>query len=363
MTASYLMIGGFLGAGKTTAIAAIAQRLADRGLRAGLITNDQSQGLVDTAILRSRGFAVEEITGGCFCCRFDSLRAAADGLAAASAPDVFVAEPVGSCTDLVATVAYPLRRLYGDAFRVAPLSVVVDPTRLGRMLGILPGPRFSPKVAYVFFKQLEEAELIVLNKIDAVDAGLLDALSAAIAERFPATDVLPVSARTGAGVDGWLDRLLAEEAGRRAPMALDYGTYAEGEALLGWYNATARAAADAAFDASDLLVALAGAIRDAVPGAIAHIKLSLDPGLPGGPIASVSAVDDRGAVERRDVLPQPVDGGALMINLRAEAAPEALSAAVAAALAGSAVPLTLEHADAFRPSPPRPTHRDDREAA
>jgi G3E family GTPase len=75
--ARYVMIGGFLGAGKTTAVDRLARMLADRGLVVGLITNDQSTGLVDTALLRSHGFEVEEIAGGCFCCRFDSLQEAA----------------------------------------------------------------------------------------------------------------------------------------------------------------------------------------------------------------------------------------------------------------------------------------------
>src|SRR5947207_3407813 len=93
----YIMIGGFLGAGKTTAIAGLAQRLSRQGQRVGLITNDQGSGLVDTAMLRSRGFATEEIPGGCFCCRFNSLLDAARRLTAQSKPDVFIAEPVGSC--------------------------------------------------------------------------------------------------------------------------------------------------------------------------------------------------------------------------------------------------------------------------
>ena len=78
--ARYIMIGGFLGAGKTTAVARLAQVLTERGLRVGLITNDQSSGLVDTSILRSHGYAVEEIAGGCFCCRFSSLSDAAQRL-------------------------------------------------------------------------------------------------------------------------------------------------------------------------------------------------------------------------------------------------------------------------------------------
>src|SRR6059058_163045 len=139
------MIGGFLGAGKTTAVLQIAEEYRRRGLRVGLITNDQSVGLVDTAMLAAHGFAVEEITGGCFCCRFNSLVEAADKLSAQSRPDVFIAEPVGSCTDLKASVSYPLRRIYGDNFSIAPLSVLLDPVRALRVLGLEPGKAFSPK--------------------------------------------------------------------------------------------------------------------------------------------------------------------------------------------------------------------------
>src|ERR1700729_1914362 len=103
--ARYIMIGGFLGAGKTTAVLKLAEHLTATGSRVGLITNDQSVGLVDTAMLASHGFPVEEITGGCFCCKFNSLVDAADRLSIETRPDVFIAEPVGSCTDLKASVS------------------------------------------------------------------------------------------------------------------------------------------------------------------------------------------------------------------------------------------------------------------
>src|SRR3990170_2251920 len=177
MSADYIMVGGFLGAGKTTALLRLAEHFTSQGRRVGLITNDQSHGLVDTSMVRAQGYPVEEITGGCFCCRFGSLTDAADRLSRDARPDVFLAEPVGSCTDLRATVQYPLRRLYGAHYRIAPLSVVVDPIRALRVLGLEPGRTFSPKVQYVYEKQLEEADIIVVNKSDLLSDALRDRLA------------------------------------------------------------------------------------------------------------------------------------------------------------------------------------------
>ena len=94
LTPRYVMIGGFLGAGKTTSMLKAAGYFASKGLKVGLISNDQSQGLVDTNVLSSSGFATEEIAGGCFCCRFPSLVQASEKLQREARPDVYLAEPV-----------------------------------------------------------------------------------------------------------------------------------------------------------------------------------------------------------------------------------------------------------------------------
>ena len=59
-----IFTGGFLGAGKTTALGAIARRLLQRGLTDGLVTNDQAANLVDTAIVKELGVPVAEVAGG-----------------------------------------------------------------------------------------------------------------------------------------------------------------------------------------------------------------------------------------------------------------------------------------------------------
>jgi hypothetical protein len=58
----------------------------------------------------------------------------------------------------------------------------------------------------------------------------------------------------------------------------------------------------------------------------------------------------------------PVKQGQLIINLRAEAAPEFLGAVVRAGLASATAKVpklvaTLEHLEHFRPGKPKPTHR------
>ena len=361
--ARYFMIGGFLGAGKTTAVAALAQRLVQQGLRVGLITNDQGSELVDTAMLRARGFATEEIAGGCFCCRFNSLVDAAQKLDDATRPDAFVAEPVGSCTDLVATVTYPLRRIYGDRFRIAPLSVLIDPVRAEQVLGIAPARKFSDKVVYIWKKQAEEADLLVITKCDLLDEARLDRLKAALAEAFPGKDILAVSVRTGTGVDAWFDRLQTSAPLLRPSMAVDYDLYAEGEALLGWLNATV-AIAGQPFDANRLLKALAEDLRTRLGEAeIAHLKMTFNPDAGLGDIAAVSLVRSDFVPELSLTLDGPAESGQLILNLRVEADPGTLRTAVEAAVAAlpqnfPGLSARLDHAEQFRPGRPNPTHRD-----
>src|SRR5207237_7919971 len=81
-------------------------------------------------------------------------------------PDIILAEPVGSCTDLVATVVQPLKDLYGARFDVAPYAVLFKPSHGLKILRNETGSGFSPKAAYIFRKQLEEADAILLTRID-----------------------------------------------------------------------------------------------------------------------------------------------------------------------------------------------------
>jgi G3E family GTPase len=367
---NYILVGGFLGAGKTTTILKLAEILNGRGLRVGLITNDQSQGLVDTVMLASHGFPTEEVTGGCFCCRFNSLVEASDRLESDICPDVFLAEPVGSCTDLFATVVLPLRKMYGERFSVSPLSVLVDPIRVQRVLGLRSGKSFSPKVTYIYEKQLEEADIIVVNKKELLEADELETLLQEINSRYPKARVLAMSARSGEGVEAWLDTIqnLTQEIASnrvRGAMEVDYDLYADGEALLGWLNITMSVHGEE-FDGNEFLMSLLSDLQSRAAAIneegvrIAHLKATLTPSQ-GNDVGVVNLVRDDYSVEQSHRLVSPLEDGTLVLNFRAEAAPEVLLNIAENSLRELVSQLRLTGElivrEAFRPSPPKPTHR------
>jgi G3E family GTPase len=357
-----ILMGGFLGAGKTSAMLALARWLGDQGIRAAFITNDQGTDLVDTTLLRSCGLTTEEIPGGCFCCRFDEL-AGATRRRGVLPPEVIVAEAVGSCTDLAATVTYPMRRLLGAECTVAPLSVLIDPVRGRRAFGLERGDQFSENVQYIFRKQLEEADLIVITKCDLLPPGEVEELRAVLVSQFPHAELFAVSSHAGDGTEAWFRRVLFHEQRPRAAMTIDYDRYADGESRLGWLNARGPILHPARGDGNALLASLAGHLHHALEQhavAVAHLKMTLQA---NGSIAAVNLVRSDFVPEAGVRLPDQVAGGTLTVNLRAEAPPDLLERLVREAV-DEMHPwsVRLEQLEAFRPGRPEPTHRDDRTA-
>jgi Ni2+-binding GTPase involved in maturation of urease and hydrogenase len=358
-TTRLILVGGFLGAGKTTLLWEAARRLAARGLRTGLITNDQAPELVDTAFLAHGGVKVAEVAGSCFCCNFQGLIDAMSKVRAEAEADVLIAEPVGSCTDLSATIVQPLKAGFRRELVTAPLSVLADPTRLA---GLLDGGSagLHPSAAYILRKQLEEADIVLVSKSDQLSPAALTVLQQRTRQAFPEAAVLGLSAKTGAGVDAWLEAVTTRsDAGQRV-VAVDYDVYAEGEAVLGWLNASIvlrGQAVDWNAFAERLLRELSRRF-DERAAAVGHVKLMLS-AAESFLLANLTGSADTLSL-RGSVLPGPE--ASLTLNARVEMSPEALDAMVREVLAATCAEQVQADVVAWRclsPGRPRPTHRYD----
>jgi Ni2+-binding GTPase involved in maturation of urease and hydrogenase len=356
------MVGGFLGAGKTTLLTRLARHYQSQGQRVGLVTNDQAQDLVDTNNLRAQGLSVEEVAGACFCCNFTDLLAKAGRLEERDRPEVILAEPVGSCTDLVATVVQPLKDLYREHFTVAPYAVLCKPSHGLRILGGAGDGGFSPKAAYIFRKQLEEADAIVINRIDELPAADVDELARRIGAEFPGVPVLRLSAKTGAGFAALPELLGQDGAFGQRILAIDYDTYAEGEAELGWLNCSATVTPSRPVALDDLLLDIVTCLRTALSGRggeVAHLKVI---GLTGGGFGVANLVSSRTDAELS--VPSGRQTGEaidVIVNARVALDPELLRADVEAALADACqdcgAALDVRQVRSLRPGRPVPTHR------
>lgn len=338
-----LLVGGFLGAGKTSLLIQSARILASRGLKTAIITNDQAEGLVDTSVASRSADWTDEVAGGCFCCRFDEFAAAAEKLARHK-PDIIFGEPVGSCTDLVATVLRPLREFFATEYRVAPLSVLVDPFRLDELRN---GP---PDIAYLFQKQMEEADLVCFTKSDLGD----------VEPTLPIEKPLRfLSAKTGAGVEAWLDEISSGQiAAGDSSLELDYKRYARAEAALGWLNASVELNLENPLPP----IAAIGPLMDEIDSklseenaAIAHFKLS-DQTPSGFLKAAICRNGDEPEIEG-DLLSPASSRHHMTLNLRAQADPEFLRATVEGALGRMPRQVTISKLSAFRPAEPKPQYR------
>jgi len=357
----FVMIGGFLGAGKTTTIARLARHYMAQGLSVGIVTNDQTTDLVDTNSLRAQGFDVGEVAGSCFCCNFNALTSTVETLGVAERPDVIIAEPVGSCTDLVATVVRPLVQIYEQPLDVAPYGVIIKPSHGAKILRNEAGAGFSPKAAYIFRKQIEEADFVVINRIDEMSAEAVNDLAQRLEEQFPGRPILRMSAKSGEGFAAFCEFLEQRGDFGQRVMDVDYDIYADGEAELGWLNSQIRVTGAQPFELDDLLLDIIHRLRtefSTIGAETAHLKTI---GLWEGFYGVANLVSS--FTEPELSLPSNcrVSQASVVVNARVATDPAELERLVREVVraACTAVPAEsqIDTLQCFRPGRPVPTHR------
>lgn len=230
------LVGGFLGSGKTTAILEAARLLVDKGLRVGIITNEQGKHLVDTAFLNASGIPALEVTGGCICCNLNDFEERIAEITTKFNPQVLFAESVGSCADLVATVIKPLSDYHKTSAHPASLTVFSDSRMLLRYLRGLELP-FSDGITYIFEKQIEETSLLIANKIDLLPPEDAQEMIQLAESRYPDKLIRPQNSLVSAHVAEWLSIIQSlSYSSPQASLDISYDIYAKGEARFAWVD-------------------------------------------------------------------------------------------------------------------------------
>lgn len=233
-----LILGGYLGAGKTTLAVNLAKTLKERrGKSVSIIMNDQGDVLVDTEYSKDAGFDTRDIMGGCFCTNFDKFVSSARTLVNSGKPDVIIAEPIGTSTNIMSSVVAPMRSLHPDEFSVAPFTVVVDCVRALDILSEKEKKDIDT-VDIIPAHQMKEAEVIILTKTDLVSKETVSEVRKAVEGILPGIRIIETSSTDLRNIDDIIDIILSDEMSTKAPLGEKNQGFAFEKAKLGWYSGT-----------------------------------------------------------------------------------------------------------------------------
>ncbi len=182
-----MIIGGFLGSGKTTTILKISRQLRDAGKRVAIIVNEIGDIGLDGDILANPGIATEELTSGCICCTLRiSMQYTLQTLEEEFKPDVVIIEPTG--------IAFPgqireeIDTMGLSDLSFSPIVTLVDPGRFGTEAKEI--PKFVET-------QIKEAEILCINKIDITPVEIVNSTEKMLLEINPEAKTLKFSAKLG----------------------------------------------------------------------------------------------------------------------------------------------------------------------
>ena len=354
------LVGGFLGSGKTTAIAQAAKYLSNAKRKVGVITNDQGIQQVDSLFIKSHNIPSEEVSGGCFCCNYEDLEGSIEKLIVSNSPDIIFAESVGSCTDLAATVINPLLSFNTGKYEIV-LSVFAD-ARL--LIQFLKSEKhvFYDNVNYIYEKQMEEADIIVVNKIDLLNDARLALAKKLITAEYGDKIILYQNSLSEESVTHWTQLITNNfhNTSLRSTPEIDYDIYGAGEAELAWLDEEIGIATKnkSAIASAYLLMNTIYTKLTEHGYSIGHLKFLMDDGKTQRKISFNSIAVDTDACAFNDI---ETDRVILLINARVQVSPGILQQVVSDSIIETehlaSCKIIENNLSAFKPGYPKPTHR------
>lgn len=233
-----MVVSGFLGAGKTTAMIAFARNINARGLgSAAILANDLGAGnIVDAEFTAAAGITSLPISGGCICYQHENLVGKLHQLEAAGA-DVIFSDVPGCGIGAMDHVYLELEDKEKDEFDLMPFTCLVDPERLRMVMPEQADIHLPEEMKFLLDAQMAEADLIVLNKIDTISEAEVAGIMDFIKSIYPSKPVMAMSAMMGTGVTQVVDYLL-ENRSQALHREIGYGsdTFVAAEEKMSWFN-------------------------------------------------------------------------------------------------------------------------------
>jgi Putative GTPases (G3E family) len=154
-----VIIGGFLGSGKTTTIRRLVEHLGKQGQKTAVIVNEIGEVGIDGDTISVGGVETREITNGCVCCTLRiNMEYTLKNLITSYNPDTIIIEPTG--------IAFPeqiknnIENMGIPGITFAPIVNLVDAGYLSKETGDLQN----------FMKnQIGEAEILGINKVELIN--------------------------------------------------------------------------------------------------------------------------------------------------------------------------------------------------
>jgi G3E family GTPase len=179
-----VLIAGFLGSGKTTFCINLARAAVARGKSVAILVNEIGEIGIDDQLMRQLHLNVWELFGGCICCTLSAdLVSTLQDLDAKHPVDIVMLEPSGAAEPANILKALPY-------YKGRPLSIksltMLDPLRLEALFQVL-----NPLIT----RQIDGANILLINKEDAATADEIAAARRIAAEVNPRARVWTLSAR------------------------------------------------------------------------------------------------------------------------------------------------------------------------
>jgi G3E family GTPase len=174
------IISGFLGAGKTTLLKRIISWESDLSETVVLVNEFGDVG-IDGSLLKNAGSDVVELTGGCICCSLKvDLNLTLKSIWKRFNPRQIFIETTGVADPTMVT------DVFGDPELDAHMEIA-------KIITVLDIELWEARECFgpIFFKQLQQADLILLNKIDVVDEQKIPQFLKEIHETMPSSQVIP----------------------------------------------------------------------------------------------------------------------------------------------------------------------------